>query len=342
MKINSSRHGITRTVVAAGLVATLAACASAPRTNAMLDDARMAYDRAASDPQVASAAPVELRKAQQALQQAESALRAEEDTRVVERYAYLARQRAEVAAQAGKIARADQAVADAAKERDRILIEARTRDAEAERAMAAKARADAEAQRLAASAMVEKARIDAEAQRRQATAARAQAEAARQRAEEASKRAEAQLAAAQAAQSQAATARERAKTLEDQLKELQAKPTERGMVLTLGDVLFDTGRAQLKPGADHTIDQLAAFLREYPERTVEIEGYTDSTGSEMLNQVLSERRAIAVKNALADRGITANRISARGFGKSNPVASNVTAAGRQQNRRVEVVIPGNT
>ncbi|MEP7208527.1 MAG: OmpA family protein [Casimicrobiaceae bacterium] len=111
------------------------------------------------------------------------------------------------------------------------------------------------------------------------------------------------------------------------------------MVLTLGDVLFDTGRAELKPGADRTIDQLATFLRENADRTVEIEGYTDSTGADALNQVLSERRAIAVKNALADRGIAATRVSARGFGETNPVASNDSAAGRQQNRRVEVVIP---
>ena len=112
------------------------------------------------------------------------------------------------------------------------------------------------------------------------------------------------------------------------------------MVLTLGDVLFDTGRAELNPGAARTLDQLAAFLKENTERTVAIEGYTDATGTEQGNQVLSERRANSVKNALTDRGIASARISARGFGEASPVASNNTAAGRQQNRRVEVVLPG--
>ncbi len=114
------------------------------------------------------------------------------------------------------------------------------------------------------------------------------------------------------------------------------------MVLTLGDVLFDTGKAQLHAGAARTIEQLASFLKENPERTIEIEGYTDSTGSQDLNLALSERRANAVKNALTDRGIAANRISARGFGEANPVAGNETAAGRQLNRRVDIVVSKKT
>ena len=122
----------------------------------------------------------------------------------------------------------------------------------------------------------------------------------------------------------------------------KAKQTERGMVLTLGDVLFDTGRAELNAGAAHTLDQLSAFLKENPERTIEVEGYTDAVGSDQMNRTLSERRANSVKNALMDRGVASNRISARGFGEARPVASNNTSAGRQQNRRVEVVLPGKT
>ncbi|MDQ2778763.1 MAG: OmpA family protein, partial [Pseudomonadota bacterium] len=141
------------------------------------------------------------------------------------------------------------------------------------------------------------------------------------------------------AQAQSGAAQARAAALQAQLAELQAKQTDRGMVLTLGDVLFDTGRAELKSGANRTLDQLTAFLKEHGERSVQIEGYTDSTGSEQTNQVLSERRAIAVKNALTDRGVEANRISARGMGPANPVASNGTQGGRQQNRRVEIVLP---
>jgi outer membrane protein OmpA-like peptidoglycan-associated protein len=142
----------------------------------------------------------------------------------------------------------------------------------------------------------------------------------------------------QAAQAQASSANARTKALEAQLAELKAKQTNRGLVLTLGDVLFDTGHAELQPGADSTLDQLVQFMTQNPERTLKIEGYTDSVGSDSSNQVLSERRAIAVKNALIDRGLDASRISARGYGEASPVASNGTSGGRQQNRRVEIVI----
>lgn len=299
-----------RLALAAVAVAALAACASAPSRNAALDDAKSAYGRAAGDAQVVRSAPLELRKAQQDLERAEAALRGGDDPTAVEHFAYLARQRTEVALQAAKVAQAEQAVADASLQRDRILIEARTNEAKAQRELA------------------DKARIDAEAQRRQAESAR--------------KLAEERLAAVQASQAQAASARARAKTLEEQLAELKAKPTERGMVLTLGDVLFDTGKAILNPGAARTLDQLVAFLTQNPGRTIMIEGYTDALGSDASNQVLSERRAIAVKNALIDRGIAPNRVSARGLGESNPVASNDNAAGRQQNRRVEIIISGQT
>ena len=126
--------------------------------------------------------------------------------------------------------------------------------------------------------------------------------------------------------------------LVDQLAELEAKQTEPGMVLTLGDVLFDTGRAELKSGAFTTIDRLSVFMRENPERTLSIEGYTDAVGSDTYNLNLSQRRADAVRAALAYRGIDGGRIATKGFGKANPVASNVTAEGRQRNRRVEIVI----
>jgi len=303
----STPHAIGSShVLAVVAAAVLTACVAVPSDNAALDDAKISYQRAARYTEVARSAPIELRKAQQALQQAEAAQRAGEDADAVEHYVYLAKQRTEAALQAGKVAHAEKSVADASLQRDRILIDARTREAEAQRVLA------------------DKARMEAVAQRNQAEAAR--------------KLAEERLAATQASQAQAASAQARAKSLEDQLAQLKAKQTERGMVLTLGDVLFDTGQANLNPGASRTLDQLAAFMKENPERTIEIEGYTDSVGSDQFNQVLSERRAIAVKNALIDRQIAPNRVSARGFGKSNPVTSNDTAAGRQQNRRVEIVV----
>ena len=142
---------------------------------------------------------------------------------------------------------------------------------------------------------------------------------------------------AEAAQQQAQMAERRASTLEEQLSELKAKKTDRGMVLTLGDVLFDTGLANLKPGAYSTIDRLATVLKESPDRKVMIEGHTDAVGADEYNQALSERRASAVQTALLERGVRSDQISALGKGETFPVASNDNAAGRQQNRRVEMV-----
>jgi outer membrane protein OmpA-like peptidoglycan-associated protein len=125
-----------------------------------------------------------------------------------------------------------------------------------------------------------------------------------------------------------------------ELDALKATPTPRGMVLTLGDVLFDTGRAELKSGSGRNLDQLAQFLVEHPTRRVQIDGFTDSVGTDSYNEELSQRRANAVREALIARGIEASRIGTEGYGKSYPVANNADSSGRQLNRRVEVVIGG--
>ena len=126
--------------------------------------------------------------------------------------------------------------------------------------------------------------------------------------------------------------------LQRQVGSLQAKQTSRGLVLTVGDVLFDVGQATLKPGAYNDISRLAQFLRENPGRAVRIEGHTDSTGSMTTNMILSERRAEAVASALVADGVDRGRVATAGLGPDYPVATNATAAGRQQNRRVEIVI----
>jgi outer membrane protein OmpA-like peptidoglycan-associated protein len=139
---------------------------------------------------------------------------------------------------------------------------------------------------------------------------------------------------------EAASATQRAAALQSEVDALKAQPTDRGLVLTLGDVLFDTGRAELSPGAARNLDQLVQFLVAHPERRVEIDGYTDSVGTDSFNLDLSQRRADAVKSVLVSRGIDPARIVTRGYGKEFGVASNAESSGRQLNRRVEVVIGG--
>jgi OmpA-OmpF porin, OOP family len=134
-----------------------------------------------------------------------------------------------------------------------------------------------------------------------------------------------------------AAANQRAQEAQQQLQQMQAKQTDRGMVMTLGDVLFDTGKDTLKPGAELNIDRLAKYLESSPGTKIIVEGHTDNRGSDEYNEDLSNRRAQSVAKALESRGISADRIQAIGRGKSYPVASNSDAAGRQQNRRVEIV-----
>jgi len=148
----------------------------------------------------------------------------------------------------------------------------------------------------------------------------------------------AQNQAAQAAAAREELQREQQKE-QQALSDLKAHETQRGLELTLGsDVLFDTGSAMLKPGAGLQLDRLAGFMRQNPGTKIIIEGYTDSTGTAAFNQSLSERRAQAVQDALVAQGIDRSRIQAVGRGEDYPVASNATQAGRQQNRRVDIIL----
>lgn len=142
----------------------------------------------------------------------------------------------------------------------------------------------------------------------------------------------------QMSSNKAAQARREAEELRLQMEAMQAEQTDRGMVLTLGDVLFDLNQAELKASGEATVRRLAEFMKEYEERRVRVEGYTDSTGEASYNQELSERRAEAVRDALVSMGISRNRVETKGYGEEYPVATNDTSGGRQQNRRVEIVI----
>lgn len=315
--------------VAAAVALTLQACAGVEtrETNAALEEARQAYQSASANPHVNETALITLQNSEQALKQAEQELQ-QGNIEVAEHYAYLAKQRALTAEQRGMQDAAQETIRNASRERDRILIESRTREAEM-------ARMRAERQQQSAT----QAQQSAEEQRREAEQMRMAAERERQRALQLQAIAQQNAQAAEQARYQAQTSQEKAAALEQQLNELQAQQTERGMVLTLGDVLFDTDKAQLKPGAMRSLDKLADFMKENPEQQILIEGHTDSRGSDQYNLTLSERRAEAVQEALMERGVPETRVSAEGMGEAYPVANNDTRAGRQQNRRVELVFP---
>ncbi len=199
-------------------------------------------------------------------------------------------------------------------------------DRKVEIAMAQAATSRAEDQRVKLGEERERSRL--EARTREADKAHADADASRVAA----------ASAATAAAGAAAESERKAADMQRQIDALQAKATDRGIVLTLGDVLFTTGRSDLKAGAASNLDRLVTFLSQNPDRTVEIEGHTDNVGSDDYNQDLSQRRADSVRSFLMQQGIGSERIAASGKGEQRPVADNESEGGRQQNRRVEVII----
>ena len=203
-------------------------------------------------------------------------------------------------------------------------------------AQAGEARVDAaRAQAEVAQATQQRQQLLLQAQKRQAMSAQAQAQSAQQQVQAARNEAQQARSQAQAAQQQLASERQQFKQL--QKEQLGAQQTDQGMVVTLSNVLFSTGRATLQPGAHLQLDRLASYLKDHPKERVLIEGNTDNTGSAAYNQKLSGARAQAVAQGLQLRGVPQNQYQTIGLGEAYPVASNDSSAGRQQNRRVDIV-----
>ncbi|MFO1327351.1 MAG: OmpA family protein [Rubrivivax sp.] len=308
---------VLSTLAAAAL---LAACATQGPAPQALVDARQVVQSAERDPKVLEFAALELKRATDSLARAEALQRDRGPVLDIESTAYVARREAETAITLAEAKRAEAAIQAARVERERLRADARSAEADKARQAAAAASAAAALARDQASAAL----TDAERAQRQAAVAQVQMSDAEAR--------------ARAAQEAASQARVTALSLQQQLIELQARPTQRGTLVTLGDVLFESGRADIKPNAGGALDKLAAWLKEHGERRVLIEGFTDSVGSEDFNLVLSQRRAQAVSAALAARGVAPGRIDVRGYGESYPVADNTSATNRALNRRVEVYI----
>jgi outer membrane protein OmpA-like peptidoglycan-associated protein len=295
----------TRKLIAlSSAIAIMAGCATTPKDSPQLTEARQAVSRAESNPAVSKYAPSELKRARASLSGAEGLAKSKGPTNEATTHeAYSATLLAKIAEERAREQIAIERLKSGETERQQILLSARETDAN--RAMN---------QARDAQAAAEKARNEAQNARTEAQNAQTEA---------------------QAAQAQLAKEQEESRRLAG---ELQAAQTTRGIVLTLGDVLFDTGRSDLKPGAERTIEKLTSFLSENPERKVQVEGFTDSQGTDEYNQQLSQRRADAVAEAIIQRGIESQRVRARGYGEEFPVAGNDNAGSRQRNRRVEVVI----
>jgi outer membrane protein OmpA-like peptidoglycan-associated protein len=286
-------------VITLAILAALSGCSTAPESNARLEEARGSYRMAKDNPRNADMAAAEMQQATKAMDVANSAWERKESTESVNHWAYLAKQRIAIAQATTERKVAELSVAQAKANSDELRLSARTQEADSATAKAALSEQQAEA-----------AKQQAEASKTQATTA----------------------------QMMALSAQERANDLEARLRDLDAKKTERGMVMTMGDVLFDTNQSQLRAGGERSVDKLASFLTTYPDRVVLIEGFTDSTGSDSHNQDLSLRRANAVRDALLLRGVATQRLTTQGHGEGSPVASNDNASGRQMNRRVEVLL----
>jgi outer membrane protein OmpA-like peptidoglycan-associated protein len=270
MKLRYSR--IQRRAMVATVAGLLvSACATTPEKDAEVEAARTQYMAASANPAAQQFAREELAKAEKQLASADAAVESHAKPEDIDHLAYLANQSARTAIAIGEANDAEQRVAEAGKDRERIRLAARTREVDV-------------------------------------------------------------------AKTQAEIASTKAELATQELAALKAKQSTRGLVVTLGDVLFDTDRSELKSGAGRNLDSIADFLRSHPERQVLVEGFTDSVGTDEYNRSLSDRRAAAVREALIGRGIEGSRITSHGYGEQFPVGTNEDAGGRQLNRRVEVIV----
>ena len=295
-----------------------AGCASEQKraARAQMERARTAYQLAQTDATVQTYAPLRLIDAEKALRAAEGAKDVDDRLHL----GYIAEKKAEIATVTGATSKTEQNMQQLGKEVSAALLQKRDRELKAARAGAQRSDPDAEQARRAAETRAR----EAEAQAREAEARAREAEQARRQ--------------ASAAEQARAAEQAKAAALANELANLKAQQTGRGLVLTVGDVLFAPGKAEVSSGAQRSIDKLADFLKAYPKRHVVIEGHTDSTGDEDFNVKLSQQRADTVRDRLIEKGVAPQRIRTKGYGAKFPVVDNDTPGGRQQNRRVEVVV----
>jgi len=324
-------QGFLPGLFAALMLVFLGACSTPPKQDLALQQVRAQLDDLKANQELAGYAPLALAEAERSLRQAETATG--NDTQRIH-LIYMADRRIQIAramAQVGQLEAEYQRLGD---ERSAMLI--RGSKAEAERA-----RAEAEQARMISQATAEdaeRARQEAlAAQEREAASAR-DAEQAQEEAQQAKALAASSVTEAQLARREAELAMEQADTLRRQLENLQLRQTESGVVVTLGDVLFESGQTQLLEEAMASLVEVVDLLQSEPEKNIRIEGHTDSTGDAQVNLKISEQRANSVFEALVSLGVDRSRFTVAGMGEDFPIASNDTDEGRRQNRRVDVIL----
>jgi outer membrane protein OmpA-like peptidoglycan-associated protein len=319
---------MTRSLVIA-LAVLVAACAASPKRDLDFERLSTAMAELSGDPVLGSLAGRERAQAEEALRRLREASEKDRPHLI-----YVAQRRVDMAYAVAQAEQAEQQIVQLEREHDRILLEASRRDAELTRLEAEKQRL----QSLARAEEVERMREEARAARERGDELSVEAERSRREAEQARRMAEAQQREATAARREADLATAAADSLRMQLQSLVAEEEDRGLVMTLGETVFAPGQSSLRAEARANLGRVVHFLAEHPGRRVRIEGHTDSSGNRNANQVLSQRRAEAVRRALIEEGVDGGRLEALGMGQDFPVASNDTPEGRARNRRVEIVV----
>ena len=325
------RLPINRFLLVTLAVMCISACASAPKKDLALEHVRAQLDELKANQELAGYAPLALGEAERALRQAETATG--NDTYRIH-LIYMADRRIQIARAVAQREQLDQELNHLSDERNAILVRSSQLEAEM-------ARLDAEQARMISQATAEdaqRARAETEqAQEREAQSARTAVQA-RQEATQAKALAASSASAADLARREAELASEQADSLRRQLENLQLRQTESGVVVTLGDVLFESGQTELRQEAQSSLVEVVDLLQSEPDKKIRIEGHTDSTGDAETNLEISATRADQVLNALVSLGVDAARVTTAGMGEDFPIASNETEEGRSQNRRVDVIL----
>jgi outer membrane protein OmpA-like peptidoglycan-associated protein len=316
------------------MLALLSACAAQPKKDLALERVREELTDLKSNPELAGHAPLALGEAERALRKAELATG---DELYHSYLVYMADRRIQIARTMAEREQYEQARNELEKERSEMLIKASQLEAD-------QARMEAERARLlvaTTSEDAERARKEKEdAEQKQAESARA-AELSAEEAGQARRLAESRASEAEFARLEADLASQQVTSLTRQLENLQLRETESGVVVTLGDVLFASGQAQLVEGGRSSLEEVVDLLQTEPDKKIRVEGHTDSRGDSDANLLLSAQRAQAVLEALVSLGVASDRITASGMGEDFPIASNEDEDGRAQNRRVDVILLDN-